>query len=315
MPQTRATQWEISLRQHKHRSRDFTLSLPVTITVCVFSLAGCATQQVAPPIPPLKVVVAPITLEAAITKSTQIHSFDDDPSPEREPALFAQLEDEIQVGAQRFLTEQLARQEGFDVVPFQDTRRVSSDVGIGGKPWTEEQHRELGRQTNTDFVISGRILDYGRVRWQYSLAGLIVHASVELLIVGLLSAWNPIALGSWAAFDLTTDVPIWFGGGYIFGWAFRPVRIELSAIQLKACEGVVWTKQEFFVRVPGNSLDEYPPEEQKRKEVQLEANLNRALIELVETASQKLRQQPCREDGTPTTISSGTLWMLLDLLY
>jgi hypothetical protein len=110
-------------------------------------------------------------------------------------------------------------------------------------------------------------------------------------------------------------VPIWFGGGYVFGWAFRPVRIELSAIQLKPCEGVVWSKQEFVVRVPGRSLDEYPPEEQKRKEVQLEANLNRALAELAETASQKLRQQVCREDGTPVTISTGTLWKLLDLLY
>jgi hypothetical protein len=164
------------LSQDKDLTRGRTVSLAVTITVFVYFITGCVTQQVTPPNPPLKVVVAPIALEAAITKSTQIHSFDEAPSPEREPVLLQQLEDEIQVGAQRHLTEQFARQKGFDIVPFRDVRRLSADINLADNPWTEEQHRALGRQMNADFVISGRILDYGHVRWQYSLAGLIVHA-------------------------------------------------------------------------------------------------------------------------------------------
>ena len=267
------------------------------------------------PNPHLRIVIAPILLDAAITKSTQIHTFDDAPSPESEPAVLRQLEDEIQASAQRFLTEHLARQEGFDVLPFQETRRTSADIGVAGEPWTEEQLRNLGKQTNADLVIAGRILDYGRVRWQYAMAGFVTHAVVELLVVGLATGWNPVALGAFAATDFTTDIPLWFGGGYVFGWAFRPVRIEISALQLTPCAGMVWTRQVVVVKVPGKALEGYLPEQQKRKDVQLEANLNEAMAELAETASEKLRQQPCTKDGTPAVIQGGTIWKLLDLLY
>ena len=307
----------LPLGEQKHHSRNFNLSLPITLTFCVLSCVSCSTlwEKPATPNPPLRIVVAPILLDAAISESTQIHTFDDAPSPESEPVVLRQLEDEIQTRAQRFLTEHLAQQEGFDVLPFQEARRTSADISVISKPWTEEQLLELGRQTNADFVISGRILDYGRVRWQYSMAGFVTHAAVELLVVGFATGWNPVALGAFVATDFTTDIPIWFGGGYVFGWAFRPVRIELSALQLKPCLGEVWTPQVVMVRVPGQALDEYPPEEQKRKEVQLEANLKEAMADLAETAGQTLRPQPCTQNGTPTVIRGGAIWKLLDLLY
>lgn len=303
--------------EQRRHSQIFHLSLPLALCFCGLSCVSCSTlwEKPAIPNPPLKIVVAPILLDAAITESTQIHTFDDAPSPESEPAVLRQLEDEIQTSAQRFLTEHLAQQEGFDVLPFQETRRMSADIGVAGNSWTEEQVRDLGRQTNADVVIAGRILDYGRVRWQYATAGFVTHAVVELLVVGFATGWNPVALGAFAATDFTTDIPLWFGGGYVFGWAFRPVRIEISAIQLSPCTGMVWTRQVVVVKVPGKALEGYPSEQQKRKEIQLEANLNEAMAELAETASEKLRQQPCTQDGTPTVIQGGTIWKLLDLLY
>lgn len=77
----------------------------------------------------------------------------------------------------------------------------------------------------------------------------------------------------------------------------------------------MWTRQELVIKVPGKSLAEYPPEEQKRKEVQLEANMYRSMTDLAETAGENLRIQSCTEDGKPAKIDGGTIWELLDLLY
>jgi len=289
----------------------------IPLSVLVVILTGCSglwTRPVDPPNPPLKVVIAPVILEAAITKSSQIHSFDEAPSPEIELTLLAQLRDEIQVSAQRFLADALARQEGFLVVPFDETRRILADLGPSGTPLTEEQNRELLQQTGADVVISARILDYGVVRWQYWVTGLVVHSTVGLTILGVATAWNPVAIGAYFVYELP-DVAIWSGGAYTFGWAFRPVRIEVEAFQSKPCSGLIWTEQEAVVKVPGKTLAEYPPEDRKRKEVQLEANLNRAMTEIAETAARKLRQQPCTEDGPPEQISGSSMLQLLDFLY
>ena len=269
------------MREQRHHSQKFHLLLPIALSFCVLSCVSCSTfwEKPAVPNPHLRIVIAPILLDAAITKSTQIHTFDEAPSSENEPVVLRQLEDEIQMSAQRFLTEHWRDRKDLTFSHL-ETRRTSADIGFAGKPWTEEQLRDLGKQTNADLVIAGRILDYGRVRWQYAMAGFVTHAVVELLVVGLATGWNPVALGAFAATDFTTDIPLWFGGGYVFGWAFRPVRIEISALQLTPCTGVVWTRQVVVVKVPGKALEGYPPEQQKRKDVQLEANLNEAMAEL-----------------------------------
>ncbi|HYM37210.1 MAG TPA: hypothetical protein VES96_02295 [Nitrospiraceae bacterium] len=287
------------------------------LSVFFIVLAGCSgwwTRPAAPPDPPLKIVVAPVILEAAITKTTQIHSFDEDPPPEIEPELLAQLHAGIQVKAQQFLTDALAGQKGFVVVPFDETRRILDDLGPLATPLTEEQNRELLQRTGADIVISAQILDYGVVRWQYWVTGLVVHSTVGLTIIGFATSWNPVAIGAYFVYEIP-DVAIWSGGAYAFGWAFRPVRIEVEAFQRTPCSGVIWTEQDGVVKVPGKTLAEYTPEDQKRKEVQLEINLKRAMIEIAETAGQKLRQQSCKEDGTPEQISGSTMLQVLDLLY
>jgi hypothetical protein len=289
----------------------------VPLSVLVILLTGCSglwTRPVEPPNPPLKVVVAPVILKAAITKSTQVHSFEEAPPPETEPILLAQLHDEIQVRAQRFLTDALARQEGFLVVPFDESRRLLADIGPPGTPLTEEQSRELLQQTGADVVLSAQILDYGVVRWQYWVTGLVVHSTIGLTILGVATGWNPVAIGAYFVYELP-DVAIWSGGASVFGWVFRPVRIEVEAFQLKPCSGVIWTEQEAIVKVPGKLLAEYPPEDRKRKEVQLEANLKRAMDEFGETAARKLRPQLCTKDGTPEQISGSSMLQLLDFLY
>jgi len=286
--------------------------------ICLSLLfSGCATLTGTPTNAqkiPLKVVVGPVSLEAPITKSTQIHSFEEAPSPEAEPVILTQLIDEIQTKAQQLLTENLARQEGLRVVPFAETRRLLADLAPSGTKLEETQLRELANQTGAEFVITVVIHDYGVVRWQYWVTGWLLHVSIATTIVGVATAWNPIAVGAYLAVDATTDFPLWWGGASVFGWAFRPVRVHVDALQFNGCEGLVWTDDELAVKVPGKILAEYSPEDRRKKEIQLEANLNRAMAELAETVGQKLQLQPCIDDGRPTKIGGFSIMSLLDLL-
>jgi hypothetical protein len=288
------------------------------IALCSCILFGCASVR--EDIPDgagsaLKIAVGPVLLEAPITKSAQVHSFDEPPSPETEPEVLAQLIGEIETSAQQILTDKLAAQGGMTVVPFEETRRVLSDMAAVKPPLSEAQIRELGSRTGADIVITGLIHDYGAVRWQYWVTGWLTHASLATTIVGAATAWNPAAIGAYVAFDVTTDLPIWWGGASAFGLAFRPVRVHLDTTQLTNCEGPIWTEEELALRVRNKILAEYPKEERAKKEVQLEANLKLAMQNFAETAGEKLRIQPCGEDGKPEAISNLSVLGVLDLLY
>lgn len=45
---------------------------------------------------------------------------------------------------------------------------------------------------------------------------------------GTRDSWNPAAIMANVGFELLTSTPVWFGGAYVFGWAFLPVRVEAS---------------------------------------------------------------------------------------
>ncbi|MGH7259618.1 MAG: hypothetical protein ACREI9_02910 [Nitrospiraceae bacterium] len=256
--------------------------------------SGCSlwARSLPPPSAPLKIVVAQVVMDAPITSSTQIHSFDEAPSVETEPTILAQLIEEVELHAQRVLTEYLARHEEFLVIPFAEVRRVRSEMGSPTGPLTDEQIRTLGRLLGADIVLNGRIHDYGRLQWQHWVTGWLLHGSVEVTIVGVATAWNPAAVGGYIAYDLLTDLPLWYGGAYVFGWAFRPVHVEVDAIQLAGCEVTEWDDEDFVVTAR-KELNEYPPEERKRKEVQLRVHLEQVLKSIAETAGRTLRVTPC----------------------
>lgn len=291
--------------------------LAMGIGLCIL-LGGCSSLNGHSSVSfyvPLKVVVGPVSLERPLPKSTQIHSFATDPPPELEAMLVAQFVDEIQTKAQQFLTAALAHQSGLVVIPFDETRRIMADLAPAGTPLTAEQVDALAAQSSADVVITGLIHDYGRVRWQYWVTGWVTHATIFTTAIGLATAWNPAAIGAYLAFDATTDFPLWYGGAQVFGWAFRPVRVHAEAVQMRNCRGVVWSEDELAIKVPGKTLAEYPLEQQSQLEIQLEANLKHVMGDIAETIGPKLTLQPCQTDGSPTNISTFSLWSVLDLLY
>jgi len=233
-----------------------------------------------------------------VTKSTQIYTFEEDPDRDYDRQLLPTLINDIEVTAQRFLAEELAKQPGIRVVPFDESRRLLADIAPSGQPLTDAQVQSLGQQAGADHVVTGLIHDYGRVRWQYWVTGWLAYVAVATTIVGFATAWNPAAIGAYLAVNATTDFPLWYGGAEIFGWALRPVRAHLGVTQIRPCSGEIWSHDELMIKVPGKLLEQYPEDQQHLKQVQLEANLHRTLEDLTAEAGDILEVRPCREDQT-----------------
>ena len=276
--------------------------LPVSTLILLCLSGGCASwwsKALPPPDPPLKIVVAQMMLEAPITKSTQMQTFEETPSPEIEPVIRTQLIEEVELRAQRLLTEQLTAQPGFRVVPFGETRRMVSNLGVRRGWLSDAQVHALADESGADIIVTGRIPDYGAVRWQYWVGGWAMTATAHLMTVGFASGWNPAVVGGFMALDLSTDLPFWWGGAYAFGWGLRPVRVQVEAVQAGPCGGPLWSTQTVMVLIPGKTLAVFPPEERRRKEVQLGVNLERAISDIADAASQSLRPKPCGPESEP----------------
>lgn len=263
--------------------------------LCLLITAGCAWFKglpLPPPDPPLTVLVGPVTLEAPVTSPSDLYTFQERPSPDVAPRLLAQLIEEVEVTGQRLLTEQLARQPGFLVVPFAEARRLQTNQRPRDHALDPKDLRALG-DAHADIVITGRIIDYGVVRWQYWVPGLLVSVLTETMIVGAATGFNPVAMAATAGSELLTDVPFWWGGAYVAGWALRPVRVQADALEIRGCAEKPWTAEALVMLIPGRTLKELPPDERRRKEVQLTVNLSRALTEVADNAGQELRLAPC----------------------
>ena len=153
-------------------------------------------------------------------------------------------------------------------------------------------------------MVTGRLVDYGVVRWQYWMPGLLVSMLTETLIVGAATGFNPTAMAATAASELLTDVPVWWGGAYIAGWALRPVRLKAEAWDVRKCVEQPWKEEAVVVLIPGWTLKKREPDERRRKEVQLTVNLTQAVTEIADQAGRELRRAPCatleldRREGT-----------------
>lgn len=85
---------------------------------------------------------------------------------------------------------------------------------------TSDQLADLRAQLGADLVIVGNILDYGKIRWQYWVPGLVLSMLTETLIVGAATGFNPAFMAATAGSELLTDVPFWWGGAYVGGGHF-----------------------------------------------------------------------------------------------
>ena len=218
------------------------------------------------------VAILPFGFDLEITKLSAVKSVDETLTPEDESKQLAETLREIQREARWLLLSRLATGEGFQFVPPEQTDALAEELQL--KPGilpSPEQLTEFRHRLGADLVIAGSILDYGKVRWQWMLAGMTADMTAESIALGLATAWNPIAIGANLGFELLTSTPLWFGGGYLFGIALRPVRVEARAFE--TVQGYpIWQAMDESVYAWG-ALKTLPEAVRNKKEIQLELNL------------------------------------------
>jgi hypothetical protein len=244
------------------------------------------------------VAILPFGFDLDITKLAAVKTVDGTLSPEEESTQLAEALRQIQQEARWLLLSRLATGQGFQFVSPAQTDALAEALQL--KPGVlpnAEQLTEFRHRLGADLVIAGSILDYGKIRWQWMLAGMSADMTAESIVLGLATAWNPIAIGANLGFELLTSTPVWFGGGYLFGIALRPVRVEARAFE--TLQGYpLWQSMEESAYAWG-ALKLLPEEVRGKKESQLELNL----AEIMESLGDSLTKQALttsRLKGQPT---------------
>lgn len=240
-------------------------------------LAGCVSFS---PVTPSKVelnerpsvAILLFGFDVEITKLSYVKTVEDDLSPEDESKLLAEALREIQQETRWLFLSRLATGQGFRIIPLEWADALAAELKLkpGDLP-NAEQLAEFRRRLGADLVVAGSILDYGKVRWQWMLAGMLADMTWESVALGFATGWNPAVIFGNVGFELLTSTPVWFGGGYLFGISFRPVRVEARAFDTVQGEQV-WKEAESSAYAR-DALKEFPEDVRKKKEIQLELNL------------------------------------------
>jgi hypothetical protein len=258
-------------------------------------LAGCVAFE-----PPLQstvedlherpvVAVLPMEFELPITKLSYVKTVEGTLSEEEEATQVAEALDEIRQEARWLLLSRLAAGQGFRFVSIEETDALALEFGLkpGVLPDTE-QIKAFKKRLGADLVIVVNILDYGKVRWQWLAAGMFADILWETIVIGLATAWNPGIILANFGFELLTSTPLWFGGGYIFGIAMRPVRVEARAYE--TIQGwPIWQAMEESIYAWG-ALKLFPETLRERKELQLQLNM----AEIMESLGDSLTHEEYR---------------------
>jgi len=230
--------------------------------------------------------ILPFGFDLEITQLSAVKTVDGTLSPEDESSQLAATLREIQQEARWLLLSRLATGQGFQFVSLEDTDALAEELQL--KPGVlpnAEQLAEFRRRLGADLVVAGSILDYGKIRWQWMAMGMFADMTWETAAIGVASAWNPAIILGNVGYELLTSTPLWFGGGYVFGVAMRPVRVEARAFE--TVQGYpIWQAMDESAYAWG-ALKQLPEGVRDKKEVQLQLNM----AEIMESLGDSLTKQ------------------------
>ena len=262
--------------RHAHRHIVFFILILILLACSSCSWFNSGTRPDVPIAERPKLAVVGFGMGIEISSLSSIKSVDEPLLPEQEVTLIAEAVRGILQEARRLLHEQLEAGGQFRLVPVEEVDAAVLEIAIDPlEPPNSEQLSSLRIKLDVDLVVGGVVQDYGKVRWQWLATGMLTDTTVETIVIGLATAWNPVALGANVGFNLLTSTPVWFGGGYLFGVAFRPVRVEAWAADTQSGKEV-WDSMEVAVYAR-ERLKELGEAERRKKEVQLHVNLEKAM--------------------------------------
>ena len=256
--------------------------LSVAFTGCVWFPADPRAELTMEKRP--SVALLPFGFDIEIAKLSALKSTDEVLSAEEEVRQVADTLQEIRADARSLFLSRLATGHQFRFVSAEETDALATELGLkpGAIP-TAEQLTAFRRRLGVNLVVAMNILDYGQIRWQWLAAGAFADVSAETIALGLATAWNPALILANVGVEVLTNSAIFLGGGYLFGVAFRPVRIEARGFDTSSGYPI-WQQMEeaFYAR---NDLKQLAESDRGKKELQLRVNLARAISGMAESLS------------------------------
>ena len=152
----------------------------------------------------------------------------------------------------------------------------------GERP-SPSQIEMLREELGLDAIIYGEIPWYGKTRLLYPILGETIDISVETILIGVASRWNLGLMIGNIGLELLTSTPLWFGGFYLFGLAFRPVSIEAWVLSTE--DGREIWHESVEIIMSRKILKTYPEADRSKKGIQLEASMRKAIAKLSESLS------------------------------
>lgn len=155
------------------------------------------------------------------------------------------------------------------------------DVPIDSVKWEKglkipkSELNELQVKYALDGLLLGEVPWYGKTNLLWPTIGFVSDIAIETLIIGVVTNWNGPLIVANLSWEVVTNGPIWFGGAWLFGQAYKPVTIETKLITFK--DGIHEHSEEFDVTKSQHMLEKYPKDERKKIENQLDASLKKAL--------------------------------------
>lgn len=186
---------------------------------------------------------------------------------------------DIEDRAMKFMVEDLKEEKKVEPVVIPEGL---FGMHRGERP-TAPQLDLLQKELGVDAVLYGEIPWYGKTRLIYPILGETLDVTAESIAIGVATQWNPVLIFGNIGFEVLTSTPLWFGGAYILGLAFRPVTVEAWVLSVQDGHEI-WHKSADRI-VSRKILKSYPESERPKKEIQLEASLRRAVSALSKSLS------------------------------
>src|SRR5439155_13473269 len=169
----------------------------IVVWVLGAGLAGCGWfgSGVRPEVPHdqrLTLAVLRCGIDIEITNLSSVQTVTEDLSPEQESLLVTKAVREVKENARRLLYDKLRSGEQFRLISLEETDAAVQDLSLPIEgTLNQEQMMKLRERLGVDLLITGTVLDYGKVRWQWLAAGMLADMTWESVVIGLATAWNP----------------------------------------------------------------------------------------------------------------------------
>jgi hypothetical protein len=132
------------------------------------------------------IAILPFKFDLPISRVATLKTVDKTPSREEEILLVKAALQEIGLEGRWLLMSRLATGGGFRFVPIEqvDALRMELEIEDGALP-TRVQLAMFRQRLGADLVIVATILDYGKIRWQWLMAGFLIDVSWETVAFGI----------------------------------------------------------------------------------------------------------------------------------